>query len=77
MTQFSDSNHSGPSFRVRVHIQTEPLPNWWSESSIHQNLQLGYGSMVAPNLAKLCGLTVGRLAGRPIDSYKALVFAVC
>jgi len=42
----SVSNGSGPSLRVRVRVQTEPLPNWRSGSSINPNCPLGYGSMV-------------------------------
>jgi hypothetical protein len=42
----SVSNGSGPSLRVRVRVQTEPLPNWLSGSSINPNCPLGYGSMV-------------------------------
>jgi hypothetical protein len=42
----SVSNGSGQSFRVRVRVQTEPLPNWRSGSSINPNCPLGYGSMV-------------------------------
>jgi len=42
----SVSNGSGPSLRVRVRVQTEPLPNWGSGSSINPNCPLGYGSMV-------------------------------
>jgi hypothetical protein len=42
----SVSNGSGPSLQVRVRVQTEPLPNWRSGSSINQNCPLGYGSMV-------------------------------
>jgi len=42
----SVSNGSGPSLRVRDRVQTEPLPNWRSGSSINLNCPLGYGSMV-------------------------------
>jgi len=42
----SVSNGSGPSLWVRVRVQTEPLPNWRSGSSINLNCLLGYGSMV-------------------------------
>jgi len=42
----SVSNGSGPSLRVRVRVQTGPLPNWRSGSSINPNSPLGYGSMV-------------------------------
>jgi len=42
----SVSNGSGPSLWVRVRVQTKPLPNWRSESSINPNCLLGYGSMV-------------------------------
>jgi len=41
----SVTNGSGPSLRVRVRVQTEPLPNWRSSSSIDPNYPLGYGSM--------------------------------
>jgi hypothetical protein len=34
------------SHRVRVRVQTEPFPNWWSRLSINPNCQLGYGSKV-------------------------------
>jgi hypothetical protein len=42
----SVSNGSGLPLRVRVWVQTEPLPNWRSGSSINPNCPLGYGSMV-------------------------------
>jgi len=42
----SVSNGSGPSLRVRVRVQTEPLPNWRSGSSINPNCPLGYSSIV-------------------------------
>jgi len=42
----SVSNGSGPSLRVWVRVQTEPLPNWRSGSSINPNCTLGYGCMV-------------------------------
>jgi hypothetical protein len=42
----SVSNGCGPSLRVRVWVQTEPLPNWRSGSSINPNCRLGYSSMV-------------------------------
>ena len=42
----SVSNGSGPSLRVRVRVQTEPLQNWRSGSSINPNCPVGYGSMV-------------------------------
>jgi len=42
----SVSNGSGPSLCVRVQVQTELLPNWWSGSSMNPNCQLRYRSMV-------------------------------
>jgi len=42
----SVSNGSGPSLRVWVRVQTEPLPNWRSGSSINPKCLLGYGYMV-------------------------------
>jgi len=42
----SVSNGSGPSLRVRVRVQTEPLPNWRFGSLINPNCPLGYGFMV-------------------------------
>ena len=45
-TGYSVSNGSGPSLRVRVRVQTEPLPNWESGSSIYPNCARRYGSMV-------------------------------
>jgi len=39
------SNSSGPSLRVRIWVQTKPLPNWRSRSAINPNSPLGYGSM--------------------------------
>jgi len=41
----SVSDGSGPSLWVRVHVQTEPLPNWRSVLSINPNGPLGYCSM--------------------------------
>jgi hypothetical protein len=45
-TVYSIRNSSEPSHRVRVRVQTEPFPNWWSGLSINLNCQLGYGSQV-------------------------------
>jgi len=42
----SVSNGSGLSLRVKVRVQTEPLPNWWSGMWINPNRQIGYRSMV-------------------------------
>jgi len=46
LSYHSVSNSSGPSLRVRVRVQTEPLPNRRSGLSINPNCQLGYGSKV-------------------------------
>ena len=43
--EVSVSKGSGLSFRVWVQVQTEPLPNWRSRSSINPNCPLGYSFM--------------------------------
>ena len=71
----SVSDGSGPSFRDRVWVGTEPLPNWLSGLSIDRNCQFGYSSMEILNLSELGGLSAGCPAGPFVDSYNALVFA--
>jgi hypothetical protein len=39
-------NCSGPSLRIRVRVQTEPLPMWRSVLLINLSYPLGYSSMV-------------------------------
>jgi len=43
---WSVSSGPGPSLWVRVRVKPEPLPNWWSGSSLNRNSQQGYSSMV-------------------------------
>jgi len=46
LTISSVSSGSGPSHRVRVQVQTKPLPRWWSGLSMDLNIQIGYGWLV-------------------------------
>ena len=70
----SVSKGSRLSFRVRVQVQTEPLPNCLSGLSTNPNHQMGYIQWSTTNPSGLGRASEVRPAGSSIDSYTALSF---